>query len=454
MKRVILKDINEEPRDVKYEIHRTIKTLFLIVMLFFVGFVFRKNYNDMLENSRNMRFYPLSTVLYIDGLDAKGVAQEFGFSDKNVSLASYGIFKDEHGEDKFLIAVYSPEAEDTHIITKDKYSLLTQDKYTFISDSEEELVILKEHQDTQKNVFLKNKNIKKALKTLAPYRTKTIVVSDVSYVGIPINYEARKAMNKVFDKIIIQTFEDFNAIDFEGEVTFESKMASVAVKINNLREKFTKRNIKIEKYNEKNLAMVLGVKDFDLWSTTLMRLVKSLPDNQYNATISLIQSVFNFDIEKDIVKQLNGSAVLYIYTGKKTLHPMLLLETKKDLAVQGKKYLNFLQLTNNAKLSEKQIKDRTFNVLSGGFYPHNLSFGSIDDNMFILGHQNIIEKYLDNDQNDFVTENCDIYFYSDIQKLTQQGKKAQNNGFWKNYKTIEVRTFMSPNINFSGRLTK
>ena len=454
MKRVILKEVAEEPRDIKYEIRRAIKTLFLIVMVFFVGFVFKKNYDDMLENSRNLKFYPSSTVLYIDGLDAKGVAKEFNVSNKNVSLASYGIFKDEHGNDKFLIAIATPDEEDSHIIAKKNYSLLASQGYTFVSNSEKELTNVKNRQETKEYAFLKNKNIKKALKTLAPYRVKTIIVDDVSYVGIPINHDARKAMNKIFDKIIIQTFEDFKTIEFSGEVTFNNKMASVAVKLNNLREKFAKRNIKVEQFNKKNLAMVVGVKDFDLWSTTMMRLVKSMPDNQYNATLSLIQSVFKFDIEKDIVKQLNGSAVLYIYSGKKTLHPMLLLETKKDLAVQGKKYLNFLQLTNNAKLSEKQIQDKTFNVLSSGFYPHNLSFGSLDESMFILGHQSIIEKFIDSEQKDFVTENCDIYFYSDIKKVTANAKKTKNKSFWNDYKSVEIRAFMSPNINFSGRITK
>ena len=454
MKRVILKEVNEEPKDLGYEIRRAIKTLFVITMVFFVGFVFKKNYNDMLENSRNMRFYPASTVLYIDGLDAKEVAKEFGLSEKKVSQASYGIFKDKHGEDKFLIAVFSPDEEDTHIITKKGYSLLTSQKYTFISNSEETLSNVKECQKTKKYNFMKNKNIKHALKTLAPYRVKTIIVDDVSYVGIPINYDARKAMNKIFDKIIIQTFEDFNTIEFSGEVTFNSKMISVATKLNNLREKFAKRSIKIEQYNKKNLAMTVGVKDFDIWSTTLMKLVKSMPDNQYNATLSLIQSIFNFDIEKDIVEQLNGSAVLYIYSDKKNLHPMLLLETKKDLAVQGKKYLNFLQLTNNSKLSEKQLHDRTFNVLSSGFYPHNLSFGSLDDNMFILGHQSIIEKFLDNENEDYTIENCDIYFYSNIKKLSAHNKKVKNKSFWNNYKTIEIKAFISPSINFSGKITK
>ena len=267
------------------------------------------------------------------------------------------------------------------------------------------------------------------------------------------NQDARKALNKIFDKIIIQTFENSNIIEFSGEITVENKLASAALSINNLREKFARKSVKIEQYDTNNIASVIGVKDFDLWSKIMMKVVKSMPDNQYNATLGLIQEVFKFDIEKDIVQQLNGSAVLYIYADKKHLHPRLLLETKKDLATQGKKYLNFLQLTNNAKLSEKQLHNRTFNVLSGGFYPHNLSFGSLDDNMFILGHQSLIERYLDKTKDNFVEKNCDIYLYFDMKKLiSKEAKKSKS--FWNEFKTLEVNAFVSPNINFSGKLIK
>ncbi|MCR4880989.1 MAG: hypothetical protein K6A44_03445 [bacterium] len=453
MKKVILKEVIEEERDIKYEIFRAVKTFCLIMIFFSIGFLLKKNYSDMIKNAGNMRFYPSSTVFYLDGIEEKKTEQEFPFL-KNSSLISYGLVKDSHGEDKFLIAAYTPDAENTHIIPKKGYSFITLNKYTFISDSEDELLELKKRLETHNFVFLKNKNIRKALKTLDGNRSKTIIISDVSYTGIEINKDARKALNKILDKIIIQTFENDKEIKFLGDVSFENKFADAALNLNNLREKFARKSIKIEKFNEKNLALIVGVKDFDLWSTTVVKMVKSLPDNQYNATLSLIQDVFNFDIEEDIVKQLNGSAVLYLYSDKKIMHPMLLLETKKDLAAQGKKYLDYLQLTNSSKLSEKQLNDKTFNVLSSGFYPHNLSFGSIDNNMFILGHQNIIEKYLEANNITFDEENCDIYFYSDIKKLYQQPKKNKKKSFWEKYKNIEVKVFMSPNVNFEGKMVK
>ena len=453
MEKIVLNEISEEPKDIKFEILRAIKTFCLILIFFVIGFFLKQNYMEMLANSRNMFFYPETTLLYIDGLDTENLIKEFGF-EKNISSASYGLFKDSHGEDRFLIVVKTPTKEDTHIVTKKDYFLLTLNKYTFISDSEEKLLELQNKEAKQKKSFLKNKNIRKALKTLDKTRTKTIIVSDISYIGLAINPDARKTINRIIDKIIIQTFENQDEIDFTGTVSFENKIAKVAMNFSNLLENFAKKSIRIEKYNMDNIAMIIGVKDFDLWSTTLMKIIKSFPDNQYNATISLIQSVFNFDIEEDIVKQLNGNATFYIYSDKKDLHPMLLLDTKKDLAAQGRKYLDFLQLTNNSKLSETQMNNKTFNVLSGGFYPHNLSFGSIDDSLFILGHQNIIEKYLNREKEDFIEENCDIYFYSDIKKITLPLKADKKKSFWTRYKSLEMKIFMTQEISFSGKLIK
>ena len=453
MKKFVLKEISEEPKDIKFEFFRALKTFCLILVFFVIGFFLKQNYTQMLENSRNMQFYPETTLLYIDGIDTEDLIKEFGF-EKNISSASYGLFQDSHGNDKFLIVVKTPDREDTHIVTRKDYSSVTVNKYTFLSNSEEKLLEFQKKEGYRRNSFLKNKNIRKSLKTLDKARTKTIIVSDISYIGIAINPDARKTINKIIDKIIIQTFENNEEITFSGNVTFENKIADAALNFNKLIEKFAKKDIKIEKYDTENLAMIIGVKDFDLWSTTLMKIIKSFPDNQYNATISLIQSVFNFDIEEDIVKQLNGNATFYMYSDKKVLHPMLLLETKKDLAVQGKKYLNFLQLTNNSKLSEKQMNNKTFNVLSGGFYPHNLIFGSIDDSLFILGHQNIIESFLNREKEEFTQENCDIYFYSDIRKITLPLKSNKTKSFWTRYKNIEMKIFMSQGIYFSGRLVK
>ena len=453
MKRVILREIIEEPRDIKYEIFRALKTFCLILIIFLLGFFLKKNYFGMMENSRNMRFYPVSTVFYIDGIDGKSLVKDLGINGE-FTLSSYGIFKDAYGKDKILAVLASGDAEESPIIKKGEYSVLTSNGYTFISNSEDEITEIKKRISRKHYEFLKNRNIKKMLKTLDVDRTKTIIAGDISYIGIEINPDARKAINKIFDKAVIQTFENDKEVTFSGEVSFKNKVADAALNVKKVSENFLKEDIKIEQFKNENPVLIIGVKDFDLWSKTFVKILKTLPDNQYNNTLKLIQTVFNFDIEEDIVKQLNGSAVFYMYSQKHALHPMLLLETKKDLAEQGKKYLNFLQLTNSSKLSEKQVNDKTFNVLSSGLYPYNLSFGSIDDSMFILGHQNIIEKYLKENNTKVKEEKCDIYVYSDIKKLFALSKNKRNKSFWRNYKNIELKLFVSPNITFSGKLDK
>ena len=77
MKKVILKEVIEEERDIKYEIFRAIKTFCLIMIFFSIGFLLKKNYSDMLKNAGNMRFYPSSTVFYLDGIEEKKTEQEF-----------------------------------------------------------------------------------------------------------------------------------------------------------------------------------------------------------------------------------------------------------------------------------------------------------------------------------------------------------------------------------------
>lgn len=453
MKKVVLKEIDIEPRDIKYEIIRAIKTFVIILVLFLLYFSLKQNYNAMLEKGRNMRFYPVSTVFYIDGIKTQNYIPDFEFSE-DVNIASYGIFKDSFNNNKFLLVAYTPEKENTLAIKKESYYLATIKGYTFITDSEYELEKIRERIKLKNYEFLKNRNLKKLVKKLDNDRTKTIFISDVTYTDIGLHTDVNKIINKIFDKAIIQTFEKDGNIEFIGELTFKNKIANAALLIKEWREKFSDKTIKLNYFGKDKLALVVGIKDFDLLTNTLVKILKSRPNNQYNKTITFMQSFFDFNIEEDIVTQLGGSAVFYAYEDEMALHPVILVETKKDIAVQGKKYLNFLQIEDKAKIFEKQYYGKTYNVLRTEYYPYNLSFGSFNEKLFVLGHQNIIEKYLNSEYQQSLESDSDIYFYSDIQKVYNFSKNNRKRNFWSDYKSVEIKFDLSSTPNFQGKLVK
>ena len=447
-KKFIIREIKEKPLDMKFEFFRTIKTFCLIMIIFCIGFIFRKGYFDTLENSRFMKFYPTSTVFYQDFTNI-GEFKEFKLP-KDYQSISYGIFKDDRGKDKFLMVAKTPDS-DTPIIDTKEYSLFTKDGYTFLSNSELELKNLKKRIETKNYEFIKDKNIKKLIKNLDKNRDYTIVITNIEYIGLPIDEDIKKIFDKVFDKTIIQIFNRNNGIEISGEITFKNNIIDIAATAKQITENFTNRNIKIDNFNTTNLALVMGVKDFDLWTKTFLQITKTLQDNQYSETFNLIQNDFNTNFEEDIAQKLDGNAVLYLFNDKKTLHPMIVLQTKKDIVKQAQKYLSFLQLQNISELKEKEVNNRTFNVLSSGFYPYNLSFTTLDTNLFILGHQNIIESYINDENKNSAAKKCDFYLFANISKTPILNK---NKGFWSNYKTMEFELHLSPSINFVGKLTR
>lgn len=448
MRKIILNDIVERESDTGFEVFRAIKTLCLIIIIFCIGFIYRRGYLSMLENSRFMRFYPASTVFYQD-FTSIGDFEKFELPSEYKSV-SYGIFKDERGKDKFLMIARTPDADTPIIDTKD-YSLFTKDGYTFISNSDKELINLQKRIAVKNYEFIKTTNIKNMLKKLDAKRDYTIVVTDINYTGIPLDADTKNIFAKIFDKSVIQLYRQKDGVSIKGEVVFKNKIAGIAATAKAITENFANRNIAIEYFDKDKVIFVAGVKDFDLWTKAFLKITQTMQGNQYGETFNLIQSGFNSDVEEDIVKKLSGNAVFYLFKDKKDLHPMIVVETKRDLVNQAQKYLSFLQLQNNSKFSEKQINNQTYNILSTGFYPYNLSFTTTNENLFVLGHQNIIENYLGEKPKEKVIKKCDFYLFSDLQKTPLF---KNNKGFWDGYKTIELELKLTPSVNFEGKLTK
>ncbi len=448
MRKIILKDIVEKESDTGFAFFRTIKTLCLIMIIFCISFVYKKGYIEMLENSRFMRFYPASTVFYQD-FTSIGDFEEFQLPSEYQSV-SYGIFKDERGKDNFLMVAKTPDA-DTPIIDTKEYSLFTKDGYTFISNNGAELMNVQKRVSEKNYEFIKDNNFKKMLKKLDKKRDYTIVITDANYIGIPIDTDTKNILSKVFDTSVIQLYKQDNGFHIKGEIIFKNKIAGMAATAKSITENFTNRTISIESFDTDKIALVAGVKDFDLWTKTFMQATKTMQKNQYGETFNLIQNGFNSNVEEDIIKKLSGNAVFYLFKDKKDLHPMIVVQTKRDLAKQAQKYLSFLQLQNNSKLSEKQINNQTYNILSTGFYPYNLSFTTSNENLFILGHQNIIESYLNKEPKEKITKKCDFYLFADLNKTPLF---KNNKGFWSGYKTMELELKLAPSVNFEGKLTK
>lgn len=441
-------EIIENPIDQRFENFRTIKTLCIIMIIFCIGLIFRNDYIKLVENSRFLKFYPTTTVFYQEFTDIGEfnnlkIPEEF-------KKASYGIFLDDRGQENFLMISQTSD-EDTPIIDTPKYSMFTQNGYIFLSDNPEELENL-QHRINHKNYeILHDKNIKKLLKTLDKKRDFTIMISDINYIGLPVDSEIKEILSKIFDKAIIQVFKDKENIKVSGELTFKNKIANLASCAKQLAENFSFRQIKIEKFSEEKPVLIIAVKDFDLWTKTFLHITKNLPDNQYSATFDLIQNVFHSDIESDIIQKLNGNAVFYLFKKNDILHPMLILETKRNLANQIRKYFSFLQLQNKSTLTEKELNNKTYNVLSSGIYPHNLSFGNFNDKLFAIGHQNIIENFAEKQENNILVENCDFYLYTNVNTLPILHK---NTGFWTGYNTIELKLSLTPDVKFEGSLIK
>jgi len=447
-KKISLKEIIVPPKDEGYELYRAIKTFCIIMIIFCMAIVFRTCYLDMLNNSRFLKFYPKTTVFYQDFTDI-GEFRELQLSEEYQSLG-YGIFKDDRGKDRFLLVAKTPDS-DTPIIDTPEYSMFTKDGHTFLSDSPEELEKLLERIKHSRYEFLQDNNVKKLVKNLDENRDYTILIADADYIGLPLDAEIKTVLNKILDKTIIQVYKTENGVDVKGEITFKNKVVSIASKAKHLTESFAFRKIKVEKFSDEKPVVVFGVKDFDLWTKTFMQVAKSLPKNQYSATLALIQNDFNSDVEVDIIEKLNGNAIFYLFNDKEVLHPMLFLETKQNLVAQVKKYFNFLQLQNSSTITEKEVDDRTFNILSSAIYPYNFSFGEYENRSFIVGHQNIVENYVENKNKEVFPINSDFYLYADVKKLPILTK---NDGFWTGYNTVELKLSLAPDVKFAGSLLK
>jgi len=448
MDKIVPRETIDENEDITYEYSRAIKTFCIIMVVFCIGFILKRDYNNLLDNSRFLKFYPENTLYYEDFSDAKDF-KKIKTSD-NYSSLSYGIFKNERGIDKFLI-VAKTEEENTPILDKRKYSYFIKDGYAFLSNDISELMNVQTRLSQHKYAFLKHKGIKKAISKLDKTRDYTIIIDNSSYANLKVTSDIEKAVDKVFDKAVIQVFNENNGLRFNGEITFENNLAGAAINIKKLSECFTNRNIKIGTFQKDNIALIVAVKDFDLWTQAMIDLSKNLPKNQYSETVSLIQNIFNSDVETDIVKKLNGNAVFYLFKEKRDLHPMLTIETKQDIESQVQKYFSFLQLSNSLQLSKKEINNQQLNILKGKVYPYNLSFGMLDNNLFLLGHQKIIENFIENSKSEVIEKDSDFYFFANINKTPALKK---NKGFWNGYKTLEVNLFLKPHITFNGTMTK
>ncbi|MCQ2957675.1 MAG: hypothetical protein MJ180_02110 [Candidatus Gastranaerophilales bacterium] len=66
MEKIIPREVKEEPKDIKYECFRAIKTFLIILIVFCIAAFVKKQYFNMLENSRFVKFYPANTLFYID----------------------------------------------------------------------------------------------------------------------------------------------------------------------------------------------------------------------------------------------------------------------------------------------------------------------------------------------------------------------------------------------------
>ncbi len=440
-------EINDDSADLKYEFYRAIKTFCVIMIIFCLGFVFKKDYDNLLNNAGFIRFYPATTVFYQDfkdGSDFNEMKISFDYS----SL-SYGIFKDEKEIDRFLLVAKTTE-ENMPVSETGKYFYFVKTGYLFLSDSESEILHLQNRIKSGNNGFLNQRNVKRVVKNLDKNRDYTLIIDDMHYSNIDITTGANDTLDKIFDKVIVQGFKTDKGLNFSGEVVFNNDIAGLAMNLKHLRECFTKRNIKIVDFDKDKIALILAVRDFDLWAQTLVTLSKSLPDNQYSETLKLIQILFNTDVESDIVKKLNGNGVFYLFTDKNDFHPLLTIDTKQDIAEQVGKYLGFLQLTNGLKLSEKEVNKKQLNVLTSKFYPYNLSFATINGNLFLLGYQNIIEHLIENNV-DSVNKTSDFYFYSDITKLPVFDRKKS---MICDYRIFEIEFSFTNNIVFNGSLNK
>ena len=365
------KIILEQPKDLKHEYFRAIKTLCIIMIIFCLAIVYQNRYKNMLDNSRFMKFYPQTTVFYQD-FKNMGNFSNMQLPQKYQAI-SYGIVKDDRGKDKFLMVAKTPD-KDTPIIDTENYSLFTKDGYTFISNSNEELKNLQKRLETKNYEFIKNKNLINLIKNLDKNRDYTILITNLDYIGIPIDEEFKTSADKIFDKAIIQIYNEKNGIKFKGELTFENDIANIVANIKMLADGFSNKEILIDSFNKENASLIIGIKNFDLWIKAISNFLKTRSTNQYKNTFKQIQKDFNFDIEKDIIQKLNGNAVLYLSEDKDTLAPLIILETKQDLAKEAQKYLGFLQLQNNSKMTEKEVNQKNLTVFSNNRYPHNFSF--------------------------------------------------------------------------------
>ncbi len=443
--KIVLKELPEEVTDIKYEIYRAIKTFCIIMVIFCVGFILRKNYENMLENARYLKFYPTPTIFYQDFSNDKELSMpDFA---RDFASMSYGIVKDDRGKDKFLVVAKTPDTDTPIIDTKD-YSLFTKNGYTFISDSNDELKAVQARLKTNDYGILKDPSVKKLVKKLDKNRDYTIFTTDAKYVDLPLDVDSKSLLGKVFEKGILQVYKTDDGIKFNGEVLYKNKIATAAAKIKRLAESFANRSIKIEDFDKEHLAFIAGVKDFDVWAKGFFMITNSLLDSRYNSTFELIETNFNSDVETDIIQKLNGNAVFYLFNDKKNMHPLLLMETKRDLTQSAQKYLGFLQLQNNSKMSEKEVNDTTFNVLSSKLYPYDLGFTTFSDKLFVLGHQDIVEKYAGTDKKDFLSKNCDIFLFANIDKTPLL---KDNKGVWSPYKNLELEFKIGSSIYFEGK---
>jgi len=444
IKKIILKEIQEKHTDANYDYYRLIKTLCLIMIIFCIGIILRNKYSNLMENSRFLKFYPETTFFYQDFKDI-GTFSKLEIPQEYRKF-SYGIFRTNLGEEKYLF-IAQTQTPNTPIINSGQYFLFTNNSYTFISNYPQELENIQHRIQKKQFALLKDTSFRKLIKKLDQNRDNTIIVSDFNYLNLPVDKEFKEQIGTIFDKVVVETKKTNNGLIIDGEIIFKNKIAGLAANAKRIAEKFSLRKIKIENFKTQQPIIIVGVKDFDLWTKTLLQITKNLPQNQYIKTFNLIQNNFHSDIEKDIVKKLNGNAVLYIFKENEVFHPLLTVETNRNLVNQARKYFDFLQVQNKSRFEEKEIDDKIFSVLNSGFYPHNLSFANFGDNLFTLGHQNILEAYARKNPKNYFTSSGDFYIFADIQNIEFTKK---HKGFWSGYKNIELKFTLAPNVNFHG----
>ncbi|MDD3593721.1 MAG: hypothetical protein PHX18_03735 [Candidatus Gastranaerophilales bacterium] len=392
---------------------------FLVILIFaFFAFYMQAKYSDILVKSRFLKFYPSNTMVYKD-FDSPKALKSFDvpFDTKDVKAFSWGAIKNTETTNNvlFILKNNTTEEEDTLIREKQGFYYFVNDEYTYISDSEIELELLKDRIIANKFEIFESKNIKYLVKNLEDKRNATFIILNSNYLNELTNMSLPA---RFLDKTAFSvTYNDEGFIS-DGVITFKDKKLVMAVWLKELLSIFNPETPFVEFFNENNIAAVIWVNNFDLFAKSFSFLRKNIGDNQYTTLLNLLEDTVNLNFEFDIAQNLKGDGVFYLFNQKKQLQPMLLLETKKDIATPVRKAFDSMQFQKNTKISQIEVNRQTVNVLSSKYLPYNLNFTNLNDEKFLIGHQAILEKYLTSQKSKIeLPSDTDVFVYLNTKKI-------------------------------------